>query len=85
MKLSQSCSPDHLFLTLIEGVHAIHLPGHIHNDVKPNNTMVEVRGLRLIIALEKHAHFTKENFTNYHKVKKQKIFRKVSSFVTWNW
>ena len=45
MKLSQSYSPDHLFLTLIEGVHAIHLPGHIHSDVKPNNTMVEVRGL----------------------------------------
>ena len=45
MKLSQSCSPDHLFLTLIEGVHAIHLPGRIYNDVKPNNTMVEVRGL----------------------------------------
>ena len=45
MKLSQSCLPDHLFLTLIEGVHAIHLLGHIHNDVKPNNTMVEVRGL----------------------------------------
>lgn len=45
MKLSQSCSPDHLSLTLIEGVNAIHLLGHIHNDVKPNNTMVGVRGL----------------------------------------
>ena len=53
MKLSQSYSPDHLFLTLIEGVHAIHLPGHIHNDVKPNNTMVEVRGLSLITGFRK--------------------------------
>ena len=32
MKLSQSCSPDHLFLTLIEGVNAIRLSDSIHNE-----------------------------------------------------
>ena len=45
MKWLESCSPDHLFLTMIEGLHAIHLSGFIHNDMKPNNVMVDVRGL----------------------------------------
>ena len=34
VKWSESCSPDHLFLL-----------GFIHNDMKPNNVMVEKRGL----------------------------------------
>ena len=82
MKLSQSCLPDHLFLTLIEGVHAIHLPGHIHNDVKPNNTMVEVRGLRLIIGFRKACPLQKGKCYKLSQSEKAIIFRKVSSFVT---
>ena len=83
MKLSQSCSPDHLFLTLIEGVHAIHLSGYIHNDVKPNNTMVEVRGLRLIIGFKRTCPLHKDKFYRLSQTEKAKICRKVSSFVTW--
>ena len=45
MKWLESCSPDHLLLTMIEGLHAIHLSGFIHNDMKPDNVMVDVRGL----------------------------------------
>ena len=82
MKLSQSCLPDHLFLTLIEGVHAIHLLGHIHNDVKPNNTMVEVRGLRLIIGFRKACPLHKGKCYKLSQSEKAIIFRKVSSFVT---
>lgn len=45
IKWAESCSPEHLFLTLFEGLHAIHLSGLIHNDVKPNNVMVQHKGL----------------------------------------
>ena len=45
VKWLESCSPDHLFLTMIEGLHAIYLSGFIHNGMKPDNVMVDVRGL----------------------------------------
>ena len=32
IKWAESCSPEHFFLTLFEGLHAIHLSGLIHND-----------------------------------------------------
>ena len=72
-----------LFLTLIEGVHAIHLSGYIHNDVKPNNTMVEVRGLRLIIGFKRTCPLHKGKFYRLSQTEKAKICRKVSSFATW--
>jgi len=77
MKLSQSCSPDHLFLTLIEDVHAIHLPGHIHND-----TMVEVRGLRLIIGFRKACPLHKGKCYKLSQSEKAKIFCMLFSFAT---
>lgn len=39
------CSPEHLILTMFEGLHAIHLSGFIHNDIKSNNIMIELKGL----------------------------------------
>ena len=45
MNWSETCSLEHLILTMLEGVHSMHLSGFIHYDIKPNNVMVEVKGL----------------------------------------
>ena len=80
MKLSQSCSPDHLFLTLIEGVNAIRLSGSIHNDLKPNNIIVEERGIHynaVVIDLGKACPLHKGKFYKLsNKVEKQKYLER---------
>ena len=43
-KCTEMCSPDHLILTMLQGLHAVHHSGYIHNDIKPNNILVEVKG-----------------------------------------
>ena len=76
MKWLESCSPDHLFLTMIEGLHAIYLSGFIHNDTKPNNVMVDVRGLHynaVVIDLRKACPLHKGIFYKLpNKMEKQK-------------
>ena len=80
MKLSQSCSPDHLFLTLIESVNAIRLSGSIHNDLKPNNIMVEERGIHynaVVIDLGKACPLHNGKFYKLsNKVEKQKYLER---------
>lgn len=45
MKCLDNCSPEHIILAMFEGLQAIHLSGFIHNDIKPNNVLIQMKGL----------------------------------------
>ena len=45
MKWLDNCTPEHIISAMFEGLQAIHLSGFIHNDIKPNNVLIEVKGL----------------------------------------